>query len=66
MKVKFIEVGRENKSWEAECNGELTYEWLYRQAKKALRSSDIGFSEDGAIFVGFRNVGRFEVIENET
>lgn len=65
MKVKFIEVGRDNKSWEAECNGELTYEWLYGQAKKALRSSDIDFSEDGTIFAGFRSVGRFEVIENE-
>lgn len=61
MKVRFIEVGRNKKSWEAEYDGELNYNWLYMQAKKALMSSDIDFSDDGKIYAGFRNVGRFEV-----
>lgn len=63
MKVKFIDVGRNKKSWEAECDGELNYNWLYSQAKKALMSSDIDFSDDGTIFAGFRSVGKFEVVE---
>ncbi|MGE5631350.1 MAG: hypothetical protein ACM3TR_09675 [Caulobacteraceae bacterium] len=62
MKVKFIEVGRSKKTWETECEGELTYEWLYSQAKKALFSSNIDFTDDGKIYAGFHNVGRFEIV----
>ncbi len=63
MKVKFIDVGRNKKSWEAECKGQLTFDWLYSQAKKALMSSDIDFTDDGSILAGFRTVGRFEIVE---
>ena len=62
MLVKFIEVGRNKRSWESECKGELNYNWLYKEAKKALMSSEIDFSDNGIIFAGFRNVGRFEVV----
>ena len=67
MKVRFIEVGREKKSWEAECRGELTYDFLIGEVRKnnALYSSDVGFYEDGAIRAGFRTVGRFEIIQEE-
>lgn len=64
MKVRFINVGKDKKSWEAETDGELSYNWLYGQVKKhsALFSSGIDFYEDGSITAGFRTVGRFEVI----
>ena len=61
MKVKFIDVGRNKACWASECK-ELTYNWLYKQAKKVLRSSVIDFEENGTILVGgFRPVGRFEI-----
>ncbi|MDF2815719.1 MAG: hypothetical protein K0Q81_1919 [Paenibacillus sp.] len=65
MQVKFIDVGRNNKSWEAECNGELTYKFLYGQVKKNgdVVSSGLDFTDDGAILAGFRTIGRFEVLE---
>lgn len=52
MQVKFIGVGRNKKSWEAKCEGELSYDWLYVEVKKALMSSAIDFSDDGTIFAG--------------
>ena len=64
-KVRFTEVGRNKKTWEAECKGELTESWLYKQAKKALMSKGIEFGANGAIYAGFREVGRFETIEGE-
>ena len=63
MKVKFIEVGRRKNSWEAECEGELNYEWLYSQVKPNLFSSNIDFVE-GRIFAGAHGVGKFEVVKN--
>jgi hypothetical protein len=63
MKVRFIQVGRNNASWEAECRGELTESWMYNQVKKHLMSRDIEFG-DGVIYAGLRAVGRFEIIEN--
>jgi hypothetical protein len=67
-RVRFTEVGRNKATWEAECKGELTKSWLYKQAKKALMSSGIEFIEfegNGVILAGFRSVGRFEIIEGE-
>lgn len=63
-RVRFTEVGRNKATWEAECKGGLTYSWLIKQAKKALRSRDIGFG-DGVIYAGFMSVGKFEIIEGE-
>lgn len=64
MRVKFIDVGRDKKSWEAETDGELTYSWLFGQVKKrgSLLSSGIDFYEDGSITSVFRTVGRYEII----
>lgn len=64
-RVKFINVGREKKNWEAECEGDLTYQWLFGQVKKqrALVSNDIDFYKDGRITAGFRTVGRFEIVK---
>ena len=64
MKVKFIDVGRDKKTWEAECDT-LTYDWMYSQVKKALMSNNIEFGEDGKIYAGFRAVGRFGIIEED-
>jgi len=64
-KVKFIEVGRSKSNWEAEYRGDLTESWLYKQAKKALMSRDIWFTDSGIIFAGIRSVGKFEIIEEE-
>lgn len=53
-------------NWIAECKDELTYEWLYREAKKALASDGIEFTGDGKIIVGgFRLVGQFEILEDD-
>jgi hypothetical protein len=60
-KVKFLNVGRNKISWEAECDGEPTYEWMFGQVKKALLSNDIDFTDNGEILAGFRTVGEFEV-----
>jgi len=60
-KVRFIEVGRNKMSWEAECKGEPTYNWLHKQVKKVLGSRGIDFSNDGQIYAGLRPVGRFEI-----
>jgi hypothetical protein len=62
LRIGFIEVGPSHKSWEAKCVGELTEDWLYNQAKKALNSSNIQFGDKGEIIVGFRIVGRYELV----
>lgn len=66
MIVKFINVGGNQKSWEANCEGNLTEDWMYNQAKKALNSSNIQFGDKGEIVVGFRVVGRYELMQEET
>ena len=67
MIVKFFEVGRQKASWEAETEY-LCYDWLYKQVKRHLLSSDIEFIVDndgvsGHIDAGFRTVGRFVLSE---
>lgn len=64
MIVRFIEVGRNKKTWEAECAGEPDYKFLNGQVRKngALMSSFLDFDDDGAIRAGLRTVGRFEVL----
>lgn len=64
MRIRFVDVGRDKMTWEAECR-ELTHIWLLKQvlAKRALISRDIEFDDDGNIWVGgVRCVGRFEEV----
>jgi hypothetical protein len=64
MLVKFKNVGRNNKSWQAECKGKLTFKFMYDQCKKnaAIMSKDIDFTDDWEIIAGGRKVGTFEII----
>ena len=65
LKVKFIDVGRYKRTWEAACKGEITHSWLYKQVKKnaTIMSKGIDFTESGAILVGgVRVVGRYEIV----
>lgn len=66
MKVHFSNVGYGNRSWTAECKGELTYEWLYNQIKPFVKSRDIEFRYDeytglGLIFGGLHTIGGFQI-----
>lgn len=63
--IKFTNVGGDRKSWGANCDGELTEDWMYDQAKTALNSSNIQFGDKGEIVVGFRIVGRYEIVQEE-
>lgn len=69
MKVKFIEVGRNKLSWEAECKTP-DYEFLYKQVKThgCVMSQDIDFVEVGVgvgrIYAGFRPIGMYEFGED--
>ena len=64
MKIKFINVGRNNANWEAECSDEdLTYDFLLSQVRPHLVSSNISFLENGSILAGIYTVGKFEVVE---
>lgn len=73
MKVKFINVGRNNVNWEepAPVNNydDLEYEWLYYQVKKRafVMSDNIDFflkegETKGTITAGFHKIGEFELI----
>lgn len=73
MKVKFINVGRNNVTWEEQAPADnwndLEYEWLYFQVKKYLMSNNIDFilNEDektGTIVGNFHKLGEFELIFN--
>ena len=76
MKIRFIDVGRNNANWEAECKAEkieeLEYEWLYSQVKKRamVMSREIDFmvnTEDntsGVITAGFRTIGTFTILQD--
>lgn len=63
IRVKFIEVGRGKKSWEASYNGNTDdlEVWLRKQVRPFILSPHIEFSESGYIFAGMRMVGRFEI-----
>lgn len=67
MKVFFENVGYGNASWQAELNGELTYEWLYGQVKGKCMSRDIDFAlekenpKNGVILAGFHKIGSFRI-----
>lgn len=66
MKVLFRNVGYLAANFERECNGELTYKWLYKQVKSYCMSRNLDFSYDedtrqGIIFGGMRVIGKFEV-----
>lgn len=47
MKVKFVDVGRDKKSWEAETPT-VTFKWLKDQVRYVgkLKSSDIDFTDE--------------------
>lgn len=69
MKVKFINVGRENKTWAAEFKegkDRKIEHWILRQLGKALVSNNVSFyiDEDGTgkVFAGFHTVGELEVL----
>ena len=64
MKVKFINVGRENKNRVSDELKEVTYETLAQEIYKnsALVSSNVSFSGTGQIYAGFHNVGTFEIL----
>ena len=76
MKIKFIDVGRNKATWEAECEAEkiedLEYGWLYSQVKKRamLMSEEIEFllnQEDltnGIITAGFHTIGKFAIVRH--
>lgn len=73
MKIKFIDVGRNNTNWESDCPAksveELDYGWLYSQVKKhgmvMSRELDFFVNKDGtggSITAGFHTIGKFEII----
>lgn len=76
MKIKFIDVGRNNANWETECKAEsiedLEYEWLYSQVKKRamVMSTEIDFlisredNTSGIITAGFRTIGKFTILKD--
>lgn len=66
MKVYFEKVGYSNAYFEAECKGELTYEWLYKKVKPYCMSRILDFSyneetNEGIIFGGLRTIGGFKI-----
>lgn len=68
MTVYFKSVGHSNVNFEAKCDGELTYEWLYKQVKPYCMSRNIEFlylkkTNQGTILGGMRIIGEFEVKE---
>lgn len=66
MKLKFINIGRNNANFERSTK-ELTYEWLLQQVKPYLLSHNIDFEENRSgtitVFAGMQTVGEIEVIE---
>lgn len=66
MKVYFERVGHSNANFSRECNGELTYEWLYEQVKPYCMSRNVEFNyseltNEGLIFGGFHTIGGFKI-----
>ena len=66
MKVYFERVGHSNANFSRECNGELTYEWLYKQVKPYCMSRNLAFSYNeetnkGLIFGGYQTIGWFKI-----
>ena len=69
MKVKFINIGRENISFTRQHKGELSYKWLLKQVRPYLLSRNIDFEENTkgtiTVFAGMRTVGEIKVEEEE-
>ncbi len=67
MKVRFINIGRNNSNFERNTN-ELTYEWLLQQVKPHLLSHNIDFEENRkgtlTVFAGMQTVGEIEVLKD--
>lgn len=67
-KVRFKDVGRDKDTWEAETPV-ITFEWLEKQVRPHLLSSEVTVyfdvvSRKGKVIVGWgRVVGEIEVIE---
>lgn len=68
MKVKFINIGRNNENFVKECEkGKFTRKWLLKQVKPYLLSPIIDFEENMkgtiTVFAGMQTVGEIEIIE---
>lgn len=70
MKYRFIDVGRNKATWEAETENP-TYSWLWKQVHDhgvMSRNLDFYFVDDefkkGVVEAGFRAIGRYEVMED--
>ena len=64
MIVHFEKVGCYNLSFERECKGELTYDFLERQVRKYCMSNDLNFIYNretgiGYIYCGIRVIGKY-------
>lgn len=69
MIIHFKNVGRNKRSWDAECK-ELDYDWFYSQVKRnaIVMSTDLDFllndtETGGTICAGFHDIGTFEIEE---
>lgn len=71
MKIKFIDVGRDKKCWEAEipCVDEsISIAAILKSIRKnkAIMSRDVEITDDGGIFVGgLRKVGEWRPAEGQ-
>ena len=68
MKVKFINIRARNINFTKECNKEFAYDWLLKQVRPYLLSSNIDFGENRkgtiTVFAGMQTVGEIEVLED--
>ena len=77
MIIKFIEIGRNKRTWESKCPvnhiDDLEYDWLFSQVKRngGILSSEVDFLLDtetnttGIITAGFHTVGKFEIRKDD-
>ncbi len=67
MKVKFINIGRNNANFERNTN-ELTYDWILKQVRPYLLSHNIDIEENRSgtltVFSGMQTVGEIEVLKD--
>ena len=77
MIIKFIEVGRNNATWESKCPAnnidDLEYAWFLSQVRRngGIISHDVDFllntetNTTGIITAGFHTVGKFEIRKDD-
>lgn len=70
FKVKFIEIGRDKKSWEKLYEGEPGDLLLVREAKKKLLSNEVSIvwsnQNNATVIAGLYTVGRIQMSNVET